>query len=462
MTPRVLLIMPLHREYQRYFPFGVATVYSILVERGFEVDLVDCDNEKKKIEDLIGPEKLSQYDIVGIGGLISCYRTVKHDIVPYIRKNAPESIIIIGGYLGTSIPDRLLNNRLCEAAFTGDAEESLPEFMQVFDKRDEWSKIKGISFIRDGSIVHTGHRVTTRLDEVHIPFHRHFDVEKYNSHLPADAKFYPLVVEIGCPFKCNFCFNSSQSQLRMRSPEAVIDEIASAQGKYGYRRMLLMAENILSNPRWVKRFCELRKKRGLEFSWAASGHANTINEEILLLVKEAGCTEIGIGFENFSQKILDRMNKRARVDSYPGIIKLFRKHGFKYSGSMIFGYFGEDGTTVEENARFMREYLLPFEYFWIQAYPMTTLYAQCIEMGIITDEERYIESLGDAKEFSINLTELTDEELSEKKQYLDRVARSLYWPSPGLFLRAMRHYGPLWLLRASFKWALSRIRGLTG
>ena len=117
--------MPKHRKGDKTFPYGIATIFCTLKDKGFSVDLADCVITDKNLDELVSPEQLRQYDIIGIGGLISCYKRVKYEIVPFLRSHAPHALIIIGGYLGTSVPELLLKNNLCDVVFRGDAEESI-------------------------------------------------------------------------------------------------------------------------------------------------------------------------------------------------------------------------------------------------------------------------------------------------------------------------------------------------
>jgi radical SAM superfamily enzyme YgiQ (UPF0313 family) len=127
--------MPKHREADITFPFGVATIYSVLKDKGYEVDLIDCTISFTDLPDMISAEEIGRYDIIGIGGLVSAYKRVKYDIIPFINANAPNALKIIGGYLGISVPELLLKNKLCDVVFLGDAEESILEFLKVYQDR---------------------------------------------------------------------------------------------------------------------------------------------------------------------------------------------------------------------------------------------------------------------------------------------------------------------------------------
>ncbi len=427
MSPKILLIVARHRDHWRTFPFGATTIFGILKENNYKVDYVDCDFEHKNIEDMISISELSGYNIIAISGIISCYKHVKYDLIPIIKKHAPKSLIIIGGYLATSIPELLLKNNLCDIAFIGEGNESILEFLKVYDQPNQWGNIKGIAFKEtNGYIANTGMRVSREFWGNIVPYYKYIDINYYNSFTPQADKFYPVLAEIGCPYRCEFCFNSSGVfGHKIRSPKSVVEEIIEAKKRYDFKYVNIMGENLLSKPTWINEFCELLDENKLTIQWGASGHANTINKGILKLIKSHGCSYVGIGFENYSQKILDNMNKKVKVEKYKEIIKLFRRYDFKISGTCIFGYFGEDYSTVEENIQFMKKNYSPHEFFWIQPYPLTEFWNKCKEKKIFTNDEEMIEKLGEADDFVINVTEFTDVELFGMKEKIDKAVKDL-------------------------------------
>jgi Fe-S oxidoreductase len=197
--------MPKHRDGDKTFPYGISTIYCTLLEHGYDARLVDCVVSDKPINELICGEEIAKYDIVGLGGLISAYKRVKHEIVPFIKKHAPKAMIIIGGYLGISSFELLLNNKLCNVVFLGDAEESILEFLGVYEDTKQWKGVRGIAYKEGENIVNTGVRVLNDLENVYIPYYKYIDIPEYNRSLPVKKRYYPLIVEVGCPFKCNFC-----------------------------------------------------------------------------------------------------------------------------------------------------------------------------------------------------------------------------------------------------------------
>jgi radical SAM superfamily enzyme YgiQ (UPF0313 family) len=126
---------------------------------------------------------------------------------------------------------------------------------------------------------------------------------------------------------------------------------------------------------------------------------------------------IGYGIESGSQKILDAMNKKATVEQAKKAIANTRAAGIYPNTTFIFGYPGETLETIQETVNFKREMGLECGSFFATPYPGTPLYQQIRHR--IDDEEAFIECLGDATEFSINLTEFPDQEMFRLKEAMD-------------------------------------------
>ena len=83
----------------------------------------------------------------------------------------------------------------------------------------------------------------------------------------------------------------------------------------------------------------------------------------------------------------------------------------------MFGYLGENLSSIQETINFCKEMLISPSFFYTTPYPGNNLYEK-VKNKIIEkygDEEKFISVLGDASDFTINLTDFSDEELHRLK-----------------------------------------------
>jgi radical SAM superfamily enzyme YgiQ (UPF0313 family) len=153
-----------------------------------------------------------------------------------------------------------------------------------------------------------------------------------------------------------------------------------------------------------------------------------ISEPLLELMRHADCEWLGFGVESLSPTILRNMRK-GNSKQYPEqaerAVRLTREAGIWCNCTFIIGYPGETWESIRETARFMKEHDVLNNMFYATAYPSTKLYSNEYERIIETfgNEDAYIKSLGDATEFRVNFSELTNDQL----KYARRCAINGRW-----------------------------------
>jgi len=118
-----------------------------------------------------------------------------------------------------------------------------------------------------------------------------------------------------------------------------------------YDILAFMDDMFLVFPDRVIELCEEFKKHHFQkrFSWICQSRPDVVYrqghtpvrkakaEKMLMAMQGAGCVRIEYGFESGSQKILDRMNKRTRVEDYFRVVEMTRQAGLSFQANMILG-----------------------------------------------------------------------------------------------------------------------------
>jgi radical SAM superfamily enzyme YgiQ (UPF0313 family) len=199
----------------------------------------------------------------------------------------------------------------------------------------------------------------------------------------------------------------------------VIDEILELKRKFKINHIDMVDDLFMASKRFIQEFCTKLLERKTKISWSCAGRVNLVDEELLRLMKEAGCLTVAYGIESGSQKILNNMNKSATVEQAERAIALVRKVGLKLGGTpYMFGYVGEDLNTIKETIDFIQKMkLVNRKFFFSTPYPNTSLYDWAKKNDRIKyDEDAYLSLLGNnAETFLVNLTDFPDEELLKLK-----------------------------------------------
>lgn len=417
----ILLINPPIREnaLPDCIPFGIGSIASVLEKKGYFVEIWDLNILRITKEEIIKKIDFVKYfDVIGIGGLITTYNFISW-LVPFIRKHAPNSIIIVGGGVCSAYPELFFKNNLADIAVIGEGEVTCSELIPAIFEGVELSSIPGIYFQKDDKIMMTSQRkLIENIDTLpYIAWHK-FDVEKYMKNV-SHAKLLnkkselTVITSRGCPYRCNYCYHIFGNSARYHSVSYSINYIKYLKETFNPESFLFNDEMFTLSKNRVFEFCEAYLKEKISIPWSCYARVNNIDHEMLTVMKESGCYRIGYGLESGSQSILDNMNKKATVIEAEEAIKITRKVGIYCGYTFMFGYPGESLSTINETIYFCRRNSLEGSMFFTTPYPGTKIFYD-FESRIMAkygSVESFIKKLGDADQFVINLTAFGDEEL---------------------------------------------------
>lgn len=162
-----------------------------------------------------------------------------------------------------------------------------------------------------------------------------------------------IVTSRGCPFHCAFCSKEIFSGKRIsRSTESVMTEIESIMDM-GYEAVMFFDETFMADRKRLVTLCDEFWER--ELTWRCLARADDMDKDILTLMKNSGCREIGVGVESGSQRILDNIQKHETVKQQARCIKLAHEAGLRVKAFMIVGLPGESWETIDETDKFLAE-----------------------------------------------------------------------------------------------------------
>ena len=146
---KILFINPVVREEDvpRHVPYGIALLASIAMNQGHQVQVFDQNAWRTDPETIDEVLKADSWDVIGLGGITTAYNSIK-SIVKQAKVICPESTIILGGGVLTSIPREIMGFLPeVKIGVIGEAFNTLPEILKMIDvKENNWSAIDGIIF----------------------------------------------------------------------------------------------------------------------------------------------------------------------------------------------------------------------------------------------------------------------------------------------------------------------------
>ncbi|MFZ0804438.1 MAG: hopanoid biosynthesis associated radical SAM protein HpnJ [Terriglobales bacterium] len=260
-------------------------------------------------------------------------------------------------------------------------------------------EIAGISYRKNGSVVHTPDRPEIQdldsLPHVTDVYKRDLDVTRYN----VPFLLYPFVSLYstrGCPAQCTFCLwpqTLSGHPWRKRSTDDVAREMAKAKQLWPDVREFFFDDDTfnIQKARTVE-LCAKLKPLGL--TWSCTSRVTT-DYETLKAMKEAGCRLLIVGYESGDQQILKNIKKGATVERARQFTKDCHKLGLVVHGDFILGLPGESHATIENTIQFAKE--LDVETIQVSvahAYPGTELYDYAMKNGFIVADTKMVDDGG--------------------------------------------------------------------
>jgi len=336
-------------------------------------------------------------DLIGVSVPFSQLAPIAHQIVAAAKAHLPRVPIILGGVYASSQPELALTSG-ADWILVGEGEQALCRIAAG----ENPAEIRGI-YSPQGT--HKPPFVPTEpladLDSLPFPddalpeFDRYLATSprQYQKHLAA-----AVITSRGCPFNCEYCSIHAiyGKNWRARSAENVIAEIDYWNTRHGVNYFEIEDDNFTLNRERAALILEgivrlNESGRALRWSTPNGVRIDTLDEDLIRLIKRAQCINITIGLEHGSPEMIRLMNKKLDLDKAFETIELLAKHKLPLiSLFIIVGFPGETPARFDECVRYLREVKKLRGNFEVyvniaQPYPGTRLLQRCLDAGYVSD-----------------------------------------------------------------------------
>jgi len=371
----------------------------------YSVDIINQLIDLCKDSDLIGLSIMTHHYSIAVNLTLS----IKEKI---------STPVIWGGIHPTVTPEECL--KTADMVCIGDGENSIIELAERMETGQDVSDIQGIWVNKDTTVVKNGAgRLVEDLDSLPFPDYSFEDhhllmddtivpmtPENWRQHLVRffpplnrgnpDRPAYQVLSARGCPFNCTFCGEVPLTEkiynrhyFRKRSIKNLIEELVWVKKTFSFIGEICFCDDTFPSRTTseIREFSrQYKEKIGFSFYILVSP-ANVIREKFDLLV-DAGLTNIGMGIQSGSSRIID-LYKRDKVGNVKQALKAAHIIN-SYKGLMPFYDF------IVENPFETREDLLdtirllialprPYETraYALSFFPGTPLYDKALADGIL-------------------------------------------------------------------------------
>ena len=355
-----------------WVPVGIGCLLAVTEREGIKTYFVDEQIEKdplKAIASYVG--KMQKPYIFGFSVLTQALRRAI-DLSRQLKERYPDSVIIFGGIHPTAAPEDILCHDHVDVVLRGEADKLITDFYRHVKGNKDFRALDGISYKKDGKIIHNQRApIITDIDALPpFPYHQ-FTSPRY------DLAF--VVSSRGCPYQCIFCSNrvTTDKKYRYRRAESVVEELLFLHEKHHIKFVIFLDDNFCVSKERVYGLIDAIKKKGLDekmtFSFQSRG--DNVDRRLLQDLFDTGFKSIFFGLETSSERIMKVIKKGETLAQCLEAVKMAKQIGFYVSATFIYGLPSETHEDRIRCVELTREYELDMvRYNNATPYPGTELH----------------------------------------------------------------------------------------
>ena len=400
---RTLLINPPYSLEERYGrnikqfgavtePLGLAYLAAALEGSGREVAIHDAPALGCDLGMTVEKITTEKWDLVGVTLLTPMFDSVRR-LLREIRRQAPHVLIVVGGAHASALPERTLAE-IPEIDFLciGEGEETIGELVAALEGVTSLSEISGLAFRHHGEIIRNrGRGFLKDIDGLPKPARHLLPMKSYQltASRTKGSTFCPTIIAArGCPFDCQYCSHPAGRTFRHHSVERIIDELKELKDVYQATQVNLEADTLTLKRIFIKDLCRRLIEEELHVQWTCESRVDTVDAEILSLMKQAGCWQISYGVEAGVQRLLDSIQKGVTLEKIRETFLATKRAGITIRGFFMLGLPTETYAEAMETIRFA----MNLDPLWAQftitiPYPGTPMFNELVAQGKLRHED---------------------------------------------------------------------------
>ena len=263
----------------------------------------------------------------------------------WIKEEWPDSWVIAGGVHPTLVPEETLQQPTVDIVCVGEGEGAIVELADALAASRTPAGIRNLWWKQpDGTVERNPLRPLADLDALPFPDREVYDYLHLHHERQGEAT---MMVSRGCPYACAYCCNEALRKVyrglgkpvRFRSVPLVIAELRAVLDTYPFIERFVFDDDILPLRRdWFRDFAQAYK-REIGRPFACNLRPNLADEEIVGLMRDAGCEEVRFGIESGNDEIRNGLlNRRLSREEIVRAIDLCHQAGMKVFAFNIVGF----------------------------------------------------------------------------------------------------------------------------
>lgn len=350
-------------------PLGIMHLGSYISNRLSDIDVhyldlhlkckADCENKDAALSafDIIHQELEKVLtnihpSIVGVSCAFNAFADNFHHTIADIKSILPEVLVVAGGHYVSSYLEQLPEDSNIDYIIIGEGE--IP-FCDLITKYRE-------GVLPKSKFINTKEYIKD-LDACPPLDYDRINVEDYlkyemNSIGGNQGRSINVMSARGCPQRCIYCatHNVWDHGFRMQSASNMFRQVEELKHKYHVDTIMFVDDNFIWNKDRVIEFCQLIISNQLDINWYPSSvRINSLDEEIIILMKKAGCNSLLLAVESGTKRIQKLIKKNVNLEHTRRMVDCLKREGIRVYSQYILGFPGETIAEIKQTIQFASE-----------------------------------------------------------------------------------------------------------
>jgi radical SAM superfamily enzyme YgiQ (UPF0313 family) len=330
---RILLINPtITSRRSARFPLAVMSLAAAL-EPAYECTILDGNIDRDFVTTALSRIAEQQVRIVGVTVMGGPQLRSAVTVSRAIKERYPSVVIVWGGYFPTLCPVASMGSPYVDYVVRGQGEEAFAELLRALEGPDcdRLAAIAGVSWRRDGAVVHNASRRYSPAPAAAPLRCEHLDNPRAylgRTYLGRSTAGYQAA--IGCRFRCTFCGVAAmyRGKTTLSTPERLERDLRFLTRELGVDSINFYDHNFFDREEDMAPLLEVLAKYSLPWwCFARADALLNLSDRSWRLVQKSGLRMAYIGAETPSDWLLHDIRKGTRAEQTLEVVRRCRANG---------------------------------------------------------------------------------------------------------------------------------------
>ncbi|MEE9913347.1 MAG: B12-binding domain-containing radical SAM protein [Deltaproteobacteria bacterium] len=341
----------------RMVPQGMLSIAAYLLREGHDVFIYDCLGPGAPVD--INPQVQAilafQPHLVGFSTTTSSFPDAA-DIAQKIKEQNPAIVTVCGGVHVSALKEKLLSSYPAfDYLVAGEGEITMAELAADTDP----AAIPGLVRRQAGiAVANEPRKHIANLDDLPFPAYEKLAGFPQDYHLPLfsyrQTPGATMITSRGCMYQCSYCDRSVfQKGFRYNSAAYIYEHMKYLRDKFGVRHVNIYDDLFTANRKRIVELCEKLARQPLGMNFNCAVRVGYTDDELLTMLKKAGCLMVSLGIESADPGMLARHKSGVSLEEVRDTVQRIQAAKLRAKGLFMMGLPGETEESIRRTSDFI-------------------------------------------------------------------------------------------------------------